>query len=153
MTIIQIFLDLDGVLADFDRGVLELTGKRPEELPPARMWSAIARHEDFFGTLALMEEAHRLWEFCAPHGPKILTGLPRGKWAAPQKHRWVAKMLGADVEVITCQSSHKYRWSGPGHLLVDDRASLQLPWEEAGGHFILHRSVEHTLEQLEAMGL
>ena len=29
----KLFLDLDGVLADFDRGVRELTGRRPEELP------------------------------------------------------------------------------------------------------------------------
>jgi FMN phosphatase YigB (HAD superfamily) len=35
----KLFLDLDGVLADFDRGVHEVTGKRPEELPLKTMWA------------------------------------------------------------------------------------------------------------------
>jgi hypothetical protein len=34
----KLFLDIDGVLADFDRGVRTVTGRRPEELPLKRMW-------------------------------------------------------------------------------------------------------------------
>lgn len=33
-----LFLDLDGVLADFDRGVETVTGKRPQDLPLKTMW-------------------------------------------------------------------------------------------------------------------
>jgi hypothetical protein len=36
-----LFLDLDGVLADFDRGVHAVTGRRPEELPLKTMWGRL----------------------------------------------------------------------------------------------------------------
>ncbi|MCK8787492.1 hypothetical protein M0638_24275 [Roseomonas sp. NAR14] len=78
---VQLFLDLDGVLADFDRGVRTVTGRPPEELPLPAMWRALARHPDFFDTLEFMADAEALWRFCAPHHPTVLTGLPLGSWA------------------------------------------------------------------------
>ena len=82
----KLFLDLDGVLADFDRGVHEVTGKRPEELPLKTMWAALSRAPGFFETLAFMHDAEALWRFCGPHRPTILTGLPLGTWAPEQKN-------------------------------------------------------------------
>jgi hypothetical protein len=55
-----LFLDFDGVLADFERGVLEVTGKRPEQLPLEAMWAALARVPRFFETLELMHDAEAL---------------------------------------------------------------------------------------------
>ncbi|MDJ0387705.1 hypothetical protein QMO56_06235 [Roseomonas sp. E05] len=147
-----LFLDLDGVLADFDRGVQAVTGKRPEELPLKTMWSALARAPRFFETLEFMKDAEALWRFCAPHRPTILTGLPLGAWAPEQKRRWVAQMLGAEVPVITCMSREKPRWSGPGCVLVDDRASLREGWERKGGTFIHHVSAERSIAALRGLG-
>jgi hypothetical protein len=148
----KLFLDLDGVLADFDRGVQEVTGRRPEELPLKAMWAALARVPRFFETLATMEDAEALWRFCAPHHPTILTGLPLGSWAPEQKRRWVARMLGKHVPVITCMSREKPQWSGPGHVLVDDRASLREGWERKGGIFVHHTSAEQSIAALRRLG-
>jgi len=52
----KLFLDLDGVLADFDRGVHAVTGHRPEELPLKTMWAALAGAPQFFETLQFMLE-------------------------------------------------------------------------------------------------
>ena len=46
----KLFLDLDGVLADFDRGVRAVTGKRPEALSVKAMWRALARGAGFCKT-------------------------------------------------------------------------------------------------------
>nr|WP_209988844.1 hypothetical protein [Azospirillum picis] len=146
------FLDLDGVLADFDRGVVATTGKRPEQLAMKDMWRALSRHDDFFGTLEFMHDAQELWAFCAPHRPTILTGLPLGSWAPEQKKRWVARMLGAHVPVITCMARDKARYATPGSVLVDDREKARAPWEAAGGHFILHRSAAGSIAELVALG-
>ena len=148
-----LFLDLDGVLADFDRGVRMATGRRPEDLSLKAMWSALARWPDFFETLAFMSDAEALWRFCAPHHPTILTGLPLGTWAPEQKRRWVARMLGAEVPVITCMSREKPQWSGPGCVLVDDRASTRAGWESKGGTFIHHVSAERSIAALRRLGL
>src|SRR5918912_1948303 len=141
----KLFLDLDGVLADFDRGVKAVTGKRPEELPLREMWRALAKAPDFYNTLEFMHDAEELWEFCRPFRPTILTGLPLGSWAPAQKERWVRRMLGADVPIITCMSRDKHRHSGPGHVLVDDRASAAAAWQRAGGTFIHHVSAERSI--------
>ena len=83
----KLFLDLDGVLADFDRGVRTVTGRRPEELPVTTMWAALARAPRFFETLKSMHGAEAPWRSCEPHRPTILTGLPLGAWVPEQKKR------------------------------------------------------------------
>jgi hypothetical protein len=148
----KLFLDLDGVLADFDAGVHAVTGRRPEELPLKTMWAALSRAPAFFETLRFMVDAEALWAFCAPHHPTILTGLPLGKWAPEQKKRWVARMLGAHVPVITCMSREKPRWSGPGSVLVDDRESACEGWEKRGGIFVHHVSAEQSIAALRRLG-
>jgi hypothetical protein len=148
----KLFLDLDGVLADFDRGVETVTGRRPQQLPIKAMWKALAKHPDFYGTLELMHDAQVLWEFCRPHDPTILTGLPLGDWAPEQKRRWVAAMLGPEVPVITCMTRDKHHYSGEGHVLVDDRAGTQAAWEATGGTFILHTSAAQSIAELKRLG-
>lgn len=148
----KLFLDLDGVLADFDRGVETVTGKRPDELPTRAMWAALARHPDFYAALELMADARMLWDFCRPFEPTILTGLPRGNWAEDQKRRWVRRMLGEKVRVITTQSREKHKFATPGAVLVDDRASLREAWEAAGGIFVHHVSAARSIAALTALG-
>lgn len=147
-----LFLDLDGVLADFDRGVWEVTGKRPERLPRKALWAALARAPGFFETLAFMADPEILWRFCAPHRPTILTGLPLGAWAPEQKRRWVARMLGAHVPIITCMARDKPSYAGPGRVLVDDRASVRASWESQGGTFVHHVSAEASIAALRRIG-
>lgn len=152
MTKRKLFLDLDGVLADFDRGVEAVTGRRPHELAPSQMWPALARHKEFYATLAMMVDAHELWAFCRPYNPVILTGLPRGDWAEPQKRRWVANMLGADVEVITTMSRDKHKFASPGAVLVDDRRKLKEAWEAAGGVFVHHVDAARSIAAFKRLG-
>jgi hypothetical protein len=113
---------------------------------------ALARAPHFFETLDFMHDAEALWRFCAPHRPTILTGLPIGAWAPEQKRRWVARMLGAHVPVVTCMSREKPRWSGPGHVLVDDRASAREGWEAKGGTFVHHLSARRSVAALRDLG-
>lgn len=152
MTKLRLFLDLDGVLADFDRGVKAVTGKRPEDLSMKVMWRELSHHPDFFGTLEFMHDAQELWTFCAPHEPVILTGLPLGSWAPEQKRRWVAHMLGPHVRVITCMARDKHRHAGPGAVLVDDREKARAPWVAAGGIFILHTNAKNSIAELKTLG-
>jgi hypothetical protein len=148
----QLFLDLDGVLADFDGGVEMLLGKRPDGLLPQRMWPALAKAPSFYGKLEMMQDAPALWDFCKPFKPKILTGLPRGNWAEKQKRQWVASKLGRKVEVITVMSRDKHKYAAPGHVLVDDRLNLRDAWQAAGGTFIHHVSAARTIARLKKLG-
>lgn len=75
----QLYLDCDGVLADFDRGAGELLGMPPRAYERkygiAAFWRAIARHGDFYATLPLMPDAIELFEAVRHLVPVILTGI------------------------------------------------------------------------------
>ncbi|MBN2718570.1 MAG: hypothetical protein JXX14_22185 [Deltaproteobacteria bacterium] len=152
-----LFLDLDGVLVNFEAGVKKLFGKPPEALHPRQMWPGLAKAPDFYNTLDWMPDGRALWAFCRPHYPIILTGLPIGKWAEPQKRTWCQRELGEDVEVIACMSRHKPSKAiarDPARIpvLVDDREKIKAPFEEAGGIFIHHRSTEKSILELKQLG-
>lgn len=152
----RLFVDLDGVLADFDSAVLSLTGMLPHEQSPAQMWRALARSDGFYERLDWMSDGHQLWELLRPLNPTILTGLPRGSWAEPQKRAWCARELGPDVQVITCWSREKAARAKerlvPGEVavLIDDRESLAESWEAIGGVFIHHQTADGTISRLIA---
>ena len=145
----QVFVDLDGVLADFDgyyyRCFLERTDRGAPE--PPDMWANINAHGSFFETLPLLPDALTLWHgVCAVHpAPVVLSGLPRHGIHETHKRAWVARHLGPAVPVICCQSQHKYRHGRRGDVLVDDWSRYRDKWERMGGIFILHTSVAESL--------
>ena len=96
-TTYRLFLDLDGVLADFDAGVLRAMGKLPSELTDRQMWPVLARTPGFYEHLPWTTDGRDLWEFSKRYSPVIVTGIPLGKWAEPQKRAWCARELGAEV--------------------------------------------------------
>lgn len=79
--------------------------------------------------------------------PIILTGLPRGNWAEPQKRRWAARYFPG-VEVITTSAALKREHCRPGDALVDDLEKYRYLWEQAGGVFIHHRNAQRSIERL-----
>lgn len=148
----QLYLDCDGVLADFDRGATELLGMPPRQYEkrhglPA-FWRALARHPDFYGTLPLMADAKRLFEAVRHLDPIILTGLPRGQWAAPQKVRWAAEHFPG-TRIITCMAVDKRRHAQAGDILVDDTERHRGLWEGAGGIFVLHQNAARSIAALD----
>jgi len=148
----RLFLDVDGVLADFDGGVRALLGSGPEAYEKAHgrgsFWKHLARAPDFYGTLELLPDAEHLVEAVRHLRPTLLTGLPIGNWAAPQKRRWAARHF-PNLDIITCMARDKWRHANPGDVLVDDRLTARAPWKErAQGIFIHHNSAADSLSQL-----
>jgi hypothetical protein len=147
----QLFLDCDGVLADFEAGAAELLGMSPAAFEgrygKREFWRRIARARDFYGTLPLMRDARILFDAVAHLDPIILTGLPLGNWAAPQKVRWAEEHFPG-THIITCMARDKYRHMTGKDVLVDDRADHRDKWEDAGGIFVHHKNARDSLEQL-----
>lgn len=150
----QLYLDCDGVLADFDRGAELVLGVPPKVFEQrqgsARFWARLAQTPDFFGKLPLMPGAAELFAAVRHLHPIILTGMPRGNWAAAQKVRWAAHHFPG-TRIITCLAVHKREHCGSGDVLVDDNLKYRHLWQNAGGVFIHHRSVEQTLEELAGL--
>ena len=151
----QLYLDCDGVLADFDAGAQKVFGMSPARFEKQRglgaFWKRLAMTPTFFGDLPLMPDALELYEAVKDLNPIILTGLPRGAWAEPQKRRWAERHFPG-VEVITTSAALKREHCHPGDALVDDRDQYRHLWEEAGGVFIHHKDAESSIAALKAKG-
>lgn len=147
----HLFLDCDGVLADFDTGAKRALGATPAEFEEkhgrGEFWKRLARTDNFYGELPEMPDAQRLFEAVKHLKPTILTGLPLGNWAAPQKERWAAEHFPG-VPIITTMARQKHLHMDPGDVLVDDRLNHHKLWEDAGGIFIHHRTAEDSIRQL-----
>ena len=147
----QLFLDCDGVLADFDAGASSLLGMSISAFEARHckreFWKRLASAPDFYARLPEMADGRILFDAVDHLHPTILTGLPLGSWAAPQKVRWAAEHFPG-VPIITCMARDKHRHMAPGDVLVDDRENHRAAYEQAGVVFVHHRNARDSLRQL-----
>jgi len=150
----QLFLDCDGVLADFDGGAAKVLGMPPRQFQDRHglgtFWKRLARSKDFYANLDPLPDAHRLFDGVRHLNPVILTGCPLGGWAEDQKVRWAARHFPG-TRIITCMARNKRDHGTPGDILIDDTLKHRHRWEEAGGVFIHHRSAARSLAELRAL--
>ena len=137
----QLYLDCDGVLADFDKGATAILGLAP------RAYQKLASAPDFYFGLPLMPDAMELFDAVRHLHPVILTGLPRGNWAADQKVRWAAQYFPG-TKIITTLARDKRDHAKEGDVLVDDQLKHRHLWEEVGGIFVHHRNARRTIDEL-----
>ncbi|GAB3645644.1 5' nucleotidase, NT5C type [Ramlibacter alkalitolerans] len=150
----QLYLDCDGVLADFDHGAERVLGV-PLPVYEARhgrahLWERLAQAPEFFFHLPLMPRATELFAAVRHLHPIILTGLPRGNWAAGQKVRWAERHFPG-TKIITCLAVDKRKHCADGDVLVDDTLKYRHLWEQAGGIFIHFRDVDQVLQELAGL--
>ena len=153
----QVFIDLDGVLADFDRHYEDVFGERPDKAADNVDWQKVREIPTFYADLPLMPDAMVLWDFVsqlkAP--PIILTGVPRliSEEAAANKRAWVDLNLGENVRMIGCRSRDKSLYAKPGDILIDDWEKYRHIWLAAGGRWITHTSADRSIDQLLDLGI
>jgi hypothetical protein len=168
MTVSKIYFDMDGVLADFDKGVNELChmkatsqNKQADEKYDDLMWEEIRKIDHFYDRLDLMPGAKEMFDLLyGKYGDKceILTGIPRESrgivTAAEDKVAWTRRMLSWTIKIHTVSRKEKKEYcTGPETILIDDREQTILEWREGGGTAVLHISPEQTTEELKKLGV
>lgn len=152
----QLYLDLDGVFANFEKKAFEELGIGvrvfESKFGPALLWKKLSSINDLFYDLEVIPDSLTLYHAVAHLDPIILTGVPRGGWAEEQKRRWVRDNISQDLKVITCFSKEKCLYCKEGDVLIDDWEKYKHLWESHGGSFIQHISVENSLKQLKELG-
>lgn len=150
----QLFVDMDGVLADFDAHHEAVFGFRSCKLADNVDWKAVRAVENFYLGIPPMPDLAELWERIEKHNPIVLTGVPSSVVEAPENKRsWVRKNLGDHVEVRCCRSKEKFKHASPGDVLIDDWEKYRGLWLSAGGRWITHTSAAQTAEALTELGL
>ncbi len=165
MTINKIYFDMDGVLANFDKGVRDLSGKEPIDqanVAPGEdedMWAGVRSVPNFYNKLEPMPGAlNMFFTLYNKYGDKcqILTGIPkphRGVQNAKEdKIRWAHRILSEELVVNVVYKEEKKNFcTGPGDVLIDDYVVNINSWIERGGTGILFSGAEDVLKKIEEM--
>ena len=139
----QIYLDIDGVLAEFVAGVekwynVDLSNHRKfdfdyeEEtgMSCEEFWDGLTY--DFWFNLEFTPWAQELLEYLMPYDP-ILLSSPSWQGAGGRQ-AWIKKHLPGFIErgryILT---PIKWVVAGSGRLLIDDRSRTCKQWREYGG--------------------
>lgn len=152
-----IYVDLDGVMADFDAAFPALFGLDHRELADDEMWGHINNHPSFFRDLPPMHGAVEFFHSIHHLNPVILTACPKLNYplAAMQKRQWVREHLSATCLVLPVLGGrHKPLFMHqPGDVLIDDFEANCDAWTAAGGIAIRHAgdwtATRHALSQIE----
>ena len=149
----RLYLDCDGVLADFDTAFKHHFGTTPKSYENKygtnKFWETIKiKTPNFYRELPLMKDAKELFDATKELRPLILTGCPKGGWAEPQKLAWGQEHFKG-TPMIVCKSVDKRNFCQPGDILVDDRTKYEKLWIEAGGIFVHHKNTLSTIQTLK----
>ena len=176
----QIYCDMDGVLVDFEQGVVDyitdkiktgeaedlrlaikreyitkgdLSGVGKNQDVRKYMYKQLKDAADFWENLPWMSNGPDLWAAIAPYDPNILT-TPMGYGSEIGKQAWIDKNLNPPPQKVF-MSDEKYKWANKNSILIDDWTKNTIPWEEKGGLALLYKDneIEKTLAQLQELGL
>jgi 5'-nucleotidase len=165
-----VYLDMDGVLADFDRAFIDRFGVDPNDMPKDEKWEKIKEYndtvEDWFLSLEMMPDAGELLKFVTANFThvQILTASGTTLEDAPyQKRTWIDDNVGsirvnvvkkgkdkavyANSYVPAIDDDYKFQKA----ILIDDREKTIKPFVAAGGKAILHTSAANTIKTLKVM--
>ncbi len=144
----RLYLDLDGVMADFDGGFEKNFGTHPRKISDEVLWSNINSMPTFFSSLSLCEGAKEFFDDVSFMNVTILTACPKTNYkeAALQKKEWVRKNLSEDVTILPVLGGKNKAlfMHQPGDVLIDDFQDNCDAWDEMDGISIRHKDFKTT---------
>lgn len=157
----RVYIDSDGVIADFSSYVMQHYGKLPDGLTgrdKKDFWQWVQHHNDtvepFFLNLPKMKDADVLLDYCTKMFDEVIILTATGHTpigVGEQKREWYQKHY-PDLKVeLVRKSSDKARYAESGRILIDDRDKSIDPWVAAGGTGILHTSAEDTIKLIKLL--
>jgi len=152
---ITLYLDMDGVLADFHKAYLKIdTGWDKKKFR-----QAVIEHK-IFEDLDFMPNAQKLLNHVCrlPVNIEILTSMGtfdpfQGNAAKEQKQKWLNKHnLPWKANFVRCKEE-KAQYATSHSILIDDSIGCITPFNAKGGHGILHldSKSQETLDTLDGL--
>jgi hypothetical protein len=149
----QIFLDMDGVIADFVKRYKELYRMEPKEAEKSKRFDSffdefIATNQ--FATLDLMPGAMDGITFLRKLNvpTQILSSTAneaRYNDISKQKMIWLQTHGITFNPIFVPGKKLKYKYATPTSIIIDDTESVINDWKKAGGIGILHKDWPTTL--------
>jgi len=161
-----IYLDMDGVVADFDKRFEDLSGMMPQAYVDKNgldaFWDLIdEKHKvAFWRGIELMPGAEKLVNFVEQYPFEMLTAPSIKKQSVIGKGLWVKDKVGTLYSTkpkVTYRSAKQKHTVKPNltkfDILIDDKASTIDRWNGAGGTAILYQNADQVINDLKKLGL
>jgi hypothetical protein len=162
----KVYLDMDGVIADFDQRFRSLSGMEPKEFEEKygrnKFWDFIDEENKlkFWIGIPVMPGAKELVDYVKPYDYEILSAPSMKKQSRLGKLLWIKNhtgdVFGSKPNVIFKQAKEKHLVKpelSKYDILVDDRADTIDRWNAAGGTGVLYKSAGQTINALRKIGL
>lgn len=157
-----IYLDIDGVVADFDTVAKEIVGYSTTGglRYPESDWQKIIEYPRFYRDLPLCIGAENfvseIRTIAFEHGLdlKFLTAIPKENdmpYVFMDKVHWVDNNFPDIPIFFGLYSTDKYKHCKPNDILIDDRVGNCFDWNLAGGIAILHKDIDSSLAKLKEL--
>ena len=155
MKISKVYVDMDGVLCDFEKRYKERYGEIDDR---NRRSTFRPNFTDFieteqFATLEIMKDANVLIRYLNTLDiPKeILSSTAYEETydtISKQKKQWLSDHgIGWTANFVPGKR-HKYKFATPDSIIIDDTYSVIEDWKKAGGIAIWHKDALSTINQL-----
>jgi len=165
----KIYLDMDGVLADFFHEYAKLAGVPADNfgkhdyrsIPPAKEDPTLNKMvgTDFFARLPMFPTAPSLVQLVLSYVPdySICSSPLRGdhKNSEHWKREWIKQHLSPqpnDIVITGTKETHAVNSDGSPNILIDDRGTNISRWKARGGIGIKYQADEDSLD-IVARGL
>ncbi len=156
-----LYLDMDGVVADFDEYAARTLGVPPSAgIYPDEVWYNLASNARLYRDLNKTPYADQLVAECRDfaltkeYNLYFLTAVPKGndvKWSFFDKVVWAQQHFPDIAVMFGPYSKDKWQHCNAGDILIDDRSSNIDEWRAAGGIAIHHIAIESTLFELSKL--
>ncbi len=162
----KIYLDMDGVIADFNTRFKDLSGIEPREFESKygrkAFWDFIDEENKikFWVGIPPMPGASELVSYISKHDYEILTAPSIKDQSRLGKNLWVRNHVG---DIFPSKPKVTFKFSKEKHkvkqnlsqfdILIDDRQSIIDNWNNAGGFGILYQSTPQAIADLKKLGL
>jgi nicotinamide mononucleotide adenylyltransferase len=157
----KIYLDMDGVIVDFDKRFTDLAGMGPREYESSfgkeKFWDFIDSKEKgggvgFWVGMPWMPGGPELYNRVAQHNHALLSSPSRSESSKLGKRLWKKKYT-PNTDLILSLAANKKNYADGNSILIDDRESNIQQWREAGGIGILYKSADQVNKELDKLGL
>ncbi len=154
----EVYVDMDGVLADFFTEYAKLAGIKSgnyRDIPPAKTDPTLNKMvgTDFFARLPKFPTADKLLDIVVDvaGGYNICSSPLRGDHEGSEKYKriWIDEHLNQlpdNIYIVSNKAKYAKNPSGMPNVLIDDRGSNISAWEAAGGIGIKYQADEDSLQ-------
>jgi hypothetical protein len=162
----KVYLDMDGVLADFDQRFRDLSGMEPRDFEnkygKKAFWNLIDEENKikFWVGIPVMPGAADLVDAVKDYNYELLTSPSAKKQSYLGKILWVKNHTGS---VFPSKPRINFKKAKEKHLvkpqlaktdiLIDDREDTIGRWNAAGGTGIVYKNISQVLNDLGKLGL